>query len=109
MTPSMDPSAWDHGLSDQTVSVLNAVFLDYNCIEKVLIFGSRANAIYHPGSDIDLAIVAPTMTAAAFAALYDALQTLPLIYKLDCIHWDALEDKAFQQTIVETGQVLFQS
>ena len=45
------------GLSNNHIDLINSVFTKYDCISKVVVYGSRAKGNYKKGSDIDLAIV----------------------------------------------------
>jgi predicted nucleotidyltransferase len=91
------------GLSASLLRQLLEVFARYPEIQKVLIFGSRAKCTWKPGSDIDLAVFASTMSATRFASLWSELDDLPLIFKLDVLHWDTLDNTRLQQKIVEEG------
>ena len=91
------------GLSPKTLNYLNTVFQRYSKIEQVLLFGSRAQDTYSPYSDIDLAISAPNMTSREFAKLWEELEELPLIYKLDCVHLETVRNRALKSKIVNYG------
>ena len=62
----------------------------------MILFGSRARNDYHQGSDIDIATDAPNMSAHEFSQLWNALEDLPLIFKLDVIHLQALTNTQLQ-------------
>jgi len=96
--------AFAYGLSRMTLDYLASVFRKHSQIQQVLIFGSRAQGTYTPYSDIDLAVCAPDLTAAEFAAIVQELADLPLIYKLDCLHLDTMRNSSFRNRIMETGK-----
>ncbi|MGB8517123.1 MAG: nucleotidyltransferase domain-containing protein [Gallionella sp.] len=99
--------ALNTGLSDSILNDLRRVFAAYPEIEQVLIFGSRANGTFKDGSDIDLAVFAQTMSEARFTQLWNALDALPLIFKMDVLHWDTLANQRLKDKISITGQLIY--
>ncbi len=97
------------GLSPAVIDRLRATFAKYPAIEKVLVFGSRAQGIHRPGSDIDLAVVAPSLSGREFAQLWGEIDDLPIAFKMDLIHFDALENAEMRQHILRHGRVLYSS
>ncbi|MDD5295514.1 MAG: nucleotidyltransferase domain-containing protein [Rhodocyclaceae bacterium] len=94
----------DFGLSGAVREGLSRVFARYPAIRQVLIFGSRAKGNYRDGSDIDLAVLAPDMDADSFTRLWNEIDALPLVFKVDCLHWDTLGNEALKAKILEEGQ-----
>lgn len=92
-----------YGLSVQVIDQLRAVFSRYPDIKLVYLFGSRAAGNFRDGSDIDLAVLAPAMTESAFTALWNEVDSLPLVFKVDCIHFEQLENAALKQKILDSG------
>ena len=103
----MEPVS-EFGLSSRILADLRQVFRRFPEVERVLIYGSRARGDYQPYSDIDLAIVAPTMTPQRFAELWSALEDLPLIFRLDVVHWDRLGNPRLKEEIRRQGKILYQ-
>jgi uncharacterized protein len=95
------------GLSDRIRSDIRQVFAHYPAIERVLIFGSRAKGSAGPGSDIDLAVVAPEMSDAEFARLWNAIDELPLVFKVDLLHWDRLSNPRLKDKIPREGCLFY--
>jgi predicted nucleotidyltransferase len=95
------------GLSDRIRSDIRQVFAHYPAIERVLIFGSRAKGSAGPGSDIDLAVVAPEMSDAEFARLWNAIEDLPLVFKVDLLHWDRLSNPRLKDKIPREGCLFY--
>jgi proline iminopeptidase len=92
------------GLAEHHYRAMAHVFRRHPAIERVLIFGSRAKGTAKPWSDIDLAVVAPTMGEREFSVLWHELDALELVFKLDLLHWDRLGDqKALQEAINRQG------
>ena len=94
------------GLSTEIIADFQRVFGRFPEIEQVLIFGSRAKNTFADGSDIDLAVCAPRMPDARFTELWNAIDRLPLVFKVDLLHWDRLDNAALKQTILTSGMRL---
>ena len=95
------------GLSDAIHQDLQQVFSQFPQIEQVLIFGSRAKGSYREGSDIDLAVFAPAMTDSEFTTLWAHVDSVPIFFKIDLIHWNTLEKEALKQKILAEGHVFY--
>lgn len=68
-------------------------------VECVILYGSRATGSYRQGSDIDLAIDAPSMTDREFAQLWNAIDDLPIVFSMDVVHLQKLQNEALLQAI----------
>ena len=96
-----------NGLSRGVLAELQAVFARYPTVERVLLFGSRATGFAKPGSDIDLAVIAPGMNQREFSRLWNELEDLPLVYTLDILHWDQLTQERLKAKILKEGKVVY--
>lgn len=94
------------GLSRAILEDLRRVFAQYPEIQTVLVFGSRAKNTFQDGSDIDLAILAPALTSQRFTQLWDQLDSLPLVFKMDIVHWNTLENEKLKLKIMQEGKPL---
>jgi len=70
----------------------------------VLIFGSRAKGTGKPWSDFDLAVIGPELSGTDFTRLWDELDALPLVFKLDVLHYDRLAPGALKTSIEQQGR-----
>lgn len=95
------------GLTPEIIDQIVACFKNFPEIEQVLIFGSRAKNSFRDASDIDLAVFAPAMTHHDFAQVWAALDDLPLVFKLDCLHFDLLENSTLKKKILEEGKRIY--
>lgn len=75
-----------HGIDETIWNKILHVCFSSSKVKQVILYGSRARGNYKQGSDIDIAIDAPSMTPREFATLWNALDDLPIIYTLDVIH-----------------------
>ena len=69
-------------------------------VRQAWVFGSRATGKARRASDIDLAIEAPDLSPARWHALQEALEQAPIIYNLDVVRLDALQDQDLKQAIL---------
>lgn len=97
------------GLSLVILGDFRQAFAKYPEIERVLIFGSRAKGSFREGSDIDLAVVAPTMSDQRFTQLWNELDDLPVVFKMDVLHWDRLGNEPLKGKILAEGRELYPS
>lgn len=95
------------GLDDWSLSQLTAMVKRFPQIDKVVIYGSRANGAFKNYSDIDLAIYAPSMTDEQFAAFFVAIESLPLLYKFDILRMETLRNASLHQKIETEGKTFF--
>lgn len=95
------------GLAEHHYRDIVQVFRRYPNIEQVLIFGSRAKGTDKPYSDFDLAVVAPNMSEQEFSRLWNELDALELVFKLDVLHWDKLVQPKLKESIMTHGQYFY--
>lgn len=93
----------DFGLSPAIIDSLRQVFGRYPAVERVAIFGSRAKGVAKPASDVDLAVFAKLMTDSEFTELWVEIDNLPILFKLDVLHWDRLENSVLKNKIEVEG------
>ncbi|CAN5349114.1 nucleotidyltransferase domain-containing protein [soil metagenome] len=95
------------GLSPTIIADLQAGFAQYPEINQVLIFGSRAKNTWKEGSDIDIALLAPSLSKQRFAELWNKIDDLPIVFKIDCLLWDSLTNQQLKNKILQEGYALF--
>lgn len=95
------------GLSQPTIEMLKGVFAGFPQIEQVVIYGSRAKGCFREGSDIDLAIVAPSMSHSELMKLEDQIDNLMLPYEMDLALLHHIENSDLIDHIQRVGQTFF--
>jgi proline iminopeptidase len=103
-----DLAMTDFGLSAPIIEALKSVFKRFPEIEGVHVYGSRATGYFKPYSDIDLAVMAPTMSDRQFALLWNALEDLPILFKLDVVQFEQVSNQALKASILANGKLLYQ-
>ncbi|QKZ13549.1 nucleotidyltransferase domain-containing protein [Spirosoma sp. KUDC1026] len=99
----------NHGLSDETVRLIQSVFTAYPAVERVVLYGSRAKGTYRTGSDIDLAIVGNGLTYRAMLDLHNALDDLELLYRFDLLNLQTASNPELIDHIQRVGVLLYQA
>ncbi|TRO83135.1 nucleotidyltransferase domain-containing protein [Desulfuromonas acetexigens] len=102
--PDMADERLIFGLAERHYADMAEIFRRYPQIEQVLIFGSRAKGTDKPWSDFDLAVVAPNLSDRDFSRLWNEIDDLPLVFKLDLLHWDKLGEIPLKEKIVQEGR-----
>lgn len=92
-----------YGIHETLSNNILTTCFNFKSVDHVILFGSRARHDFHEGSDIDIAIDAPHMSAHEFSQLWNTLDDLPLIFKLDVIHLQALTNPSLLHAIKIEG------
>jgi uncharacterized protein len=95
------------GLAKRHYQEMIRIFSKYPHVERALIFGSRAKGSEKPYSDIDLAVVAPEMDQGEFSRLLEDLESLDLVFKLDVVHLDQLNQPKLRESIMTHGKTFY--
>jgi len=95
------------GLNPGSQESILAIFKNHPKVESVLLFGSRALGKYKPGSDIDLALVAPAMSLQELLHLLNQLDDLMLPYKIDALLLHQVEEPKLLEHIRHYGKILY--
>ena len=72
---------------------LKSFFKKFNFINKIVVFGSRARGDNSSKSDIDLCIYSLGMTPQEYRKLKLDLNELPILYKIDIVHFENSSDE----------------
>jgi predicted nucleotidyltransferase len=89
----------DTGLSEEILDGLKTALEETPHLEKAAFFGSRARGDHKPQSDIDIAIFGANIMEKDLAALHMRLEGLPILYKIDLVHYDSLKDEKLKKLI----------
>lgn len=96
------------GLDAATIHKIQDVLSQFPEIEKALLYGSRAKGNYRPGSDIDLSLIAETLTADRLLQLENRLDDLLLPYQFDLNLFHALQNPALIEHIERVGKIFYE-
>lgn len=95
------------GLKKTIIHSINAVFSQYEKIDKVFIYGSRAKGNFKNGSDIDLTIIG-NLTFSEQMQLENQLDDLLLPYKVDLSQLHQISNDKLLEHIQRIGQVFYE-
>ena len=96
-----------HGLSEDIWEQFSWVFSHYPAIRGVVLYGSRAKGEFRENSDIDLAVDAPSMSEQEFSRLWNEIDALPIVFKIDLVHIQALGNGRLLENIRQHGLSVF--
>jgi predicted nucleotidyltransferase len=95
------------GLLAEDIAKINRVFSNFDAIESVYVYGSRAKGNFKNSSDIDLTLVEQTMTFSDFLALENQLDDLLLPYKIDLSQKRKIANLDLLAHIDRVGQLFY--
>jgi len=84
------------------------IFNAYPEVEKWVVFGSRATGKAQEGSDIDIALFAPRLSFERYTEIWNALDNLSFIYRIDLVHFESLKNEKLKAKILKEGIELAQ-
>ena len=97
----------DTGLPPKTIRALESVFKQFNAIDKVVLYGSRALGTHQPGSDIDLALFGSEVTPDLIASIAILIDDLLLPFTLDLTAYALIDNDALRDHVNRIGIGLF--
>ena len=96
------------GLKQNQINAINSIFKEYNAIERVIIYGSRAKGTYKPGSDIDLVVEGNDLTFSELMSVENKLDDLLLPYKIDLSKKTGISSEELLKHIQRVGKVFYE-
>jgi UDP-N-acetylmuramate--alanine ligase len=96
------------GLKESVIERINAVFMQYPNVERVIVYGSRAKGNFKNGSDIDLTMEGPELTLSQKYRMEEQIEDLLLPYMVDLSIKKHLENSDLLEHIARVGQVFYQ-
>ncbi len=96
------------GLKNQHIALIHSVFDQYEQIEQVIIYGSRAKGNYRAGSDIDLTIIG-NLDYSSFMKLENQLDDLLLPYKMDISLYQKINNSDLLEHIQRVGKLFYKN
>ncbi len=94
------------GLSDSDYRKVAAVLISHHCVEKAIIYGSRARATHKTGSDIDLTLIG-NCPYREFQQIESELDELLLPYQFDLSLHTHIDNPALLKHIEQEGKTFY--
>jgi len=96
------------GLSQKSIDLMTEVFAQWQEIDKVCVFGSRAMGNYKKGSDVDLVVYGLRVTDEIINRIRVQLnEELPLPYYYDVLHYESLKNEDLKNHIDTFGKAFY--
>jgi predicted nucleotidyltransferase len=94
---------WKKKLVEQLINTITKT----DGIEKIILFGSRARSDAELKSDIDIAIICPTITKREWLDICDRIENIDTLLKIDVVRFD-LATENLKQRILQEGVILYE-
>jgi predicted nucleotidyltransferase len=95
------------GITTININKINSVFYQYDTIEEVLLFGSRAKGNYRDNSDIDLVIKGGPINLTTLQEIEYKLEDLFLPYSIDLILYNSINNSDLINHINRVGVTFY--
>lgn len=96
------------GLKDTHISSIQSVFMNYESIEKAILYGSRAKGNYKNSSDIDLTLIGNSLNLTTLLKIENELDDLLLPYKIDLSMLKEIENQDLIDHINRVGAIFYE-
>jgi len=96
------------GLNKNTIESLRNIFLKYESVQKVVIYGSRAKGNYRKGSDIDLCLYGKGLNLDILFTIEEEIDELLLPYLFDIVIFDHIDNDDLIDHIKRVGKVFYE-
>jgi predicted nucleotidyltransferase len=97
-----------YGLLESDIGDIIGILKNFQKINKLILFGSRAKGTYNEGSDIDLAISGKDLKLNDIIDALIEMEELLLPNKFDLIIYESIEDQSLKEHIDRIGVVLYE-
>ena len=94
-------------MKDPVIEIIRDIASKFN-IEKVILFGSRARGDDASTSDYDIGIVSDKLTDLDKARIYDRIEGINTLKKIDPVFLEDREKDPFYKTIKNEGKVIYE-
>ena len=92
-----------HGLTERDTQTLFGILNQFQEVESVYLYGSRAKGTYKLGSDIDLAIMNEGVSEKTIRAIKAEMEDSSLPYFVDITNFPTLNHKELAEHIQRVG------
>jgi predicted nucleotidyltransferase len=97
----------EFGIDDKNLHLIRSIFKDFNGINKVLVYGSRAKGNYSERSDIDLVIVDTNIDRKTIVEILLAINNSDFPYTVDLQKMEAIKNPQLQEHIQRVGKEFY--
>lgn len=97
------------GLTIEEITAMQGVFSNFEEVEKVIVYGSRAKGNHKPYSDIDMTLVGQNISDHTVTEIDFALDDLLMPYKIDLSIFSKINNNDLIVEINAFGKELYTS
>ena len=98
-----------YGLKKVSIEKVNRIFAQYDKIEEVILYGSKAKGNYKPGSDIDLTLKGKELNLKLLNKISLELDDLLLPYTFDLSIYNHIKQADLIDHIMQVGKIFYNS
>ncbi len=98
----------DFGLSLSTLQNIQKVFSNYDIIESVILYGSRAKGNFKPYSDIDITLIGKSINSTTINKIEMDLDDLMMPIKFDVSNHLTIKNEDLLEHIKRVGKIIYQ-
>ena len=95
------------GISIEDIDKIKNLFKQFEFIDKVILYGSRAKGNYRPSSDIDITLFGKNLTLSELQLIENEIDDLLLPYKFDVSIYNQISNIELIEHIDRVGKVLY--
>lgn len=95
------------GISIEDIDKIKNLFKQFEFIDKVILYGSRAKGNYRPSSDIDITLFGENLTLSELQLIENEIDDLLLPYKFDVSIYNQISNIELIEHIDRIGKVLY--
>ena len=96
-----------YGLRKDIIEKINTVFADFNLVDEVVIYGSRAKGNFKNGSDIDLSLKGDKLSLKELNKISNVLDDLLLPYTFDLSIYHNIDNPDLSEHISRVGKLFY--
>jgi len=97
----------EFGIDAKNLHLIRSIFKDFNDINKVLVYGSRAKGNYSEQSDIDLVIADSNINRKTLGNILLAINDSDFPYTVDLQIMETIKNQQLQEHIQRVGKELY--
>lgn len=106
MNLKIDKSVDRFGIPSESFKMIISILKKNNKIKEIFLFGSRAKGNYKKGSDIDIAIIADSLSFEELNQIRVEINDLILPYKVDVIDFNKISNNDLKEHILRVGKLI---
>lgn len=98
------------GLSQELISQIVGLIIKHKPLEKIVVFGSRAEKTFKYNSDIDIAIFARDWTDRDINIVkFNLDEDIKTPLKFDVLNFYAISKESLKEKILKRGRIIYDS